>query len=70
VYFFLVTIHPTVKAWFLKSAAADTLSAVSEYGYIDDGYLPPESDLDIDITAPGISLPAEYILDQDLPLQS
>lgn len=49
-------------------AAADTLPTVSEYGYIDDGYIPPESDQDIDITALGKSLPATYWI-QNLSLQ-
>lgn len=51
------------------AAADETLSTVSEYGYIDDGYIPPDSDQDIDTVAPGLSLPAAYILDQNLPLQ-
>ncbi|HJK79069.1 MAG TPA: lectin like domain-containing protein [Methanocorpusculum sp.] len=50
-------------------AADESLSTVSEYGYIDDGYIPPDSDQDIGTVVPGLSLPAEYLLNQNLPLQ-
>lgn len=51
------------------AAADESLSTVSEYGYIDDGYIPPDSDQDIGTVVPGLSLPAEYLLNQNLPLQ-
>ncbi|HJK79068.1 MAG TPA: lectin like domain-containing protein [Methanocorpusculum sp.] len=48
-------------------AAEETHSTVSEYGYIDDGYIPPASDQDI-----GTTPPSHYVLggNQLPPLQN